>query len=70
MYGYSGGIHMENNHSEFRQLKCPCCHAQAGIQIFADTILINFHLYCPHCKETSIITLSNFEILFPKREKL
>lgn len=61
---------MENNQTEFRWLRCPSCHAQTEIRIFADTILINFHLDCPCCKETSSITLSRFEILFPKREKL
>lgn len=55
---------MEDNQTEFRRLKCPSCHAQAEIRVFADTILINFPLYCPYCKKTSSITLSRFETLF------
>lgn len=58
---------MENTLKEFRRLRCPSCQAQTKISVSVDTILINFPLYCPHCKEANSITVVQFEILFSKR---
>lgn len=58
---------MENAQKEFRWLRCPSCQAKTEIGVSADTILINFPLYCPHCKEANSITVVQFEMLFSKR---
>ena len=57
---------MENAQKEFRWLRCPSCQTQTEIGVAADTILINFPLYCPHCKEVNSITVVQFEMLFSR----
>ena len=37
---------------------CPICNSKTRTQIRDDTILINFPLYCPKCKQETLINVS------------
>lgn len=41
---------------------CPVCGNKTRLQIQADTELKNFPLYCPKCKQESLIDAKNFQI--------
>ncbi|MEL0870237.1 cysteine-rich KTR domain-containing protein [Clostridioides difficile] len=41
---------------------CPICKGKTRSQIRADTVLINYPLYCPKCKQISLISVKNFVI--------
>ncbi|MDU2066562.1 MAG: cysteine-rich KTR domain-containing protein [Sporomusaceae bacterium] len=32
-------------------IRCPVCHGKTRTKIYADTVLLNFPLYCPKCKK-------------------
>ncbi len=39
---------------------CPWCGAKTRLQIFRETELKTFPLFCPKCKRESIINVKNF----------
>ena len=41
---------------------CPICGSKTRDRIRADTILINYPLYCPKCKRNSLITAKDMKI--------
>ncbi len=44
---------------EIQWVLCPMCHNKTRLKIRGDTVLINFPLYCPKCKQE---TLEKFKI--------
>ena len=51
---------MEVEHMEW--VYCPICNNKTRIKIRKDTELINFPLFCPKCKQESIINVVNQKI--------
>lgn len=47
-------------------LICPICGSKTRSQIRADSILLNFPLYCPKCKQESLIEVRNLNIVIIK----
>ena len=45
---------------------CPVCRNKTRLKIRGDTILINFPLYCPKCKQETLITAQNLNITIVK----
>ncbi|MBD5542653.1 MAG: conjugal transfer protein [Lachnospiraceae bacterium] len=43
-------------------LRCPVCGNKTRVQIREDTELKNFLLYCPKCKQASLIEAKNLHI--------
>ena len=43
-------------------LRCPVCGSKTREKIRADTELKNFPLYCPKCKQESLIDVKNLHI--------
>lgn len=41
---------------------CPLCQKKTRNMIRSDTILKKFPLYCPKCKQESLISIKKFEI--------
>jgi transcription elongation factor Elf1 len=46
---------------------CPVCGNKTRLQIRVDTELKNFPLYCPKCKQESLIDAKNLQITVIKR---
>ena len=36
-------------------IKCPICNGKTRVQVFYNTVLRNFPLFCPKCKLTHIV---------------
>lgn len=51
-------------------IKCPICECKTRVQIRPDTVLENFPLFCPRCKNESIICVKNMNVSVLKSEKL
>ena len=47
-------------------LICPVCGSKTRSQIREDTVLLNFPLYCPKCKQESLIEVKNLNITIIK----
>ena len=41
---------------------CPICKNKTRVQIRKDTELKNFPLFCPKCKQETLITVKDFQI--------
>ena len=41
---------------------CPICGSKTSDKIRTDTVLINYPLYCPKCKQNSLISANNMKI--------
>lgn len=43
-------------------VRCPICENKTRLQIRADTELKNFPLYCPKCKQETLIDTKDLQI--------
>lgn len=55
------------NQKEVRQQKeawiiCPACHNKTRTRVREDTVLLNFPLYCPKCKQEHLINVKQLHI--------
>lgn len=51
-------------------IKCPVCNNKTRIQMRPDTELKNFPLFCPKCKQESLIEVRNLQItVIPEKKK-
>lgn len=48
---------------------CPVCGNKTRLQIREDTELKNFLLYCPKCKQGSLIEAKNLQVTVIKEHK-
>ena len=46
---------------------CPKCHHTTRLKIFKDTVLKNFPLFCPKCREETIISVQQFRLMIINR---
>lgn len=53
---------MKNEH----WILCPACGNKTRDKIREDTVLKNFPLYCPKCKQESLIEVKNLNIVVIK----
>ena len=47
-------------------IRCPVCGSKTRDRIREDTVLINYPLYCPKCKQESLIEAKNLQITVMK----
>lgn len=47
---------------EYHWIMCPVCNNKTRNKIREDTVLMNFPLYCPKCKQETLINLRQFHI--------
>ncbi len=47
-------------------IRCPTCSSKTRNKIKEDTVLINFPLYCPKCKQESLIEAKNLQVIVIK----
>lgn len=43
-------------------LLCPVCKSKTRVKIRDDTILINFPLFCPKCKQEILINVNQLKV--------
>lgn len=43
-------------------LLCPVCGGKTRIRLRADTVLENFPLYCPKCRQQTLIAVHQFHL--------
>ena len=47
-------------------IRCPICGSKTRDRIREDTVLINYPLYCPKCKQETLIKAMNLQVTFIK----
>ncbi|WP_182188733.1 cysteine-rich KTR domain-containing protein [Pectinatus frisingensis] len=38
-------------------IRCPICYGKTRTKVYADTVLLNFPLYCPKCKKETKVNV-------------
>lgn len=51
-----------NINSRIEWVRCPVCGSKTRNRIRGDTVLINYPLYCPKCKQETLIEAKNLKI--------
>lgn len=49
-------------------IRCPVCGNKTRLQIRADTELKNFPLYCPKCKQESLIEAKDLQVTVIRKQ--
>ena len=57
---------MNKYEKEFRWIHCPICGGKTRVQIRADTILQNFPLFCPKCRQELLVNVENLNMTIVK----
>jgi len=47
-------------------LKCPVCNNNTRTRVRKNTMLVNFSLYCPKCKQETLINVQNMNMTIVK----
>jgi len=47
-------------------LLCPVCKNKTRIRLMEDTVLANFPLFCPKCKQTTVVNVKQFNTAIVK----
>lgn len=55
-----GNCSVEKDLANIEWLLCPVCRNKTRIKLRLDTVLENFPLYCPKCKQETLITVRQF----------
>lgn len=50
-------------------VRCPICKSKTRTQIREDTVLINFPLFCPKCKQEELINAKELNITIVNRAR-
>lgn len=50
----------------YEWLLCPLCKGKTRIQVRNDTVLQNFPLYCPKCKQETLINVNQMNTVVIK----
>lgn len=57
------GTEMENQmEQEMRWVICPVCSSKTRLKLRRDTVIHNFLLYCPKCRQERLINVREFQI--------
>ena len=48
-------------------VRCPVCGNKTRLQIQADTEFRNFPLYCPKCRQESLVDVKDLQVIVIKR---
>lgn len=56
-----------NNRTEW--VRCPICKSKTRLRLQKNTEMKNFPLYCPKCKQESLIDVKNLQIMIVNKIK-
>lgn len=45
---------------------CPVCQNKTRVKIRPDTVLLNFPLFCPKCKQETLVNINELHMLVMK----
>jgi predicted RNA-binding Zn-ribbon protein involved in translation (DUF1610 family) len=55
-----------NSKNDSVWIRCPICGGKTRTKANADTVLVNFPLFCPKCKKETIINLVQLKMVKAK----
>ena len=61
LYHY-GGAEVNDNRKTSLWIHCPICGGKTRTKVYEDTVLVKFPLYCPKCKQETLIEAKGLHI--------
>lgn len=61
----NGGAHWKKE----KWVLCPICNNKTRIKVRPDTVLENFPLFCPKCKQETIISVTGQNVVAVKKSE-
>ena len=55
-----------NNPKESLWVRCPICDGKTRTKVYADTVLVNYPLFCPKCKKEIRIDVVQLKMVISK----
>ena len=49
--------------SQSRWVHCPICRSKTRIKVYKDTVLLNFPLFCPKCKQEHNVSIIRMKMV-------
>lgn len=65
-YAIIGGVDMNDNLNDSLWIRCPICDGKTRTKVYADTVLVNFPLFCPKCKKEIRIDVIQLKMVISK----
>ena len=63
---HTHGVLKGSTAMEEKWVLCPVCKSKTRVKLREDTVLRNFLLFCPKCKQESVISAENMSITVHK----
>ena len=57
---------MNDNLNDSLWIRCPICDGKTRTKVYADTVLVNFPLFCPKCKKEIRIDVVQLKMVISK----
>lgn len=57
---------MDELQNSLRWIRCPICGGKTRTKVRKETYLVNFPLYCPHCKKEIRVDVVQFKMVQSK----
>ena len=54
--------------AETQWIHCPVCGNKTRVKLRKDSVLVNFPLFCPKCKNESIIKANGLKVVIQKEK--
>ena len=54
---------MPNSTTDSLWVHCPVCGAKTRTKVYADTVLVKFPLFCPKCKNETMIDVVQLKMV-------
>ena len=65
-YAIIGGVDMNDNLNDSLWIRCPICDGKTRTKVYADTVLVNYPLFCPKCKKEIRIDVVQLKMVISK----
>lgn len=52
--------------NESRWVRCPVCKGKTRTKVYENTVLVRFPLFCPKCKNETLVDVFKFKIQLSK----
>lgn len=57
---------METNARILHRVHCPDCGKKTSVQVYDNTVVLNYPLYCPYCEKIKNINIINLKMSLSK----
>lgn len=57
---------MSENSKESKWVHCPICKGKTRTKVFEDTVVVNFPLFCPKCKNETVVDIVQLKMVVKK----